>query len=151
MSTTAQLRSEAARLRAFLATRNMLIGHALSLQAICRARFNRSWEEARQAQEASPSVPVSAVSAYPLHTTTFVAMSDLFKGFAALQTAFTTYDRHGFSWGGNNRSLVDFASFCRALEEATELQADDTEGSALASFLKLHEHTDPNLYVDLEN
>lgn len=76
----------------------------------------------------------------------FILASDLFKGFDALRDIFAQHCGN-ITWGGANRTLVDFGTIYSIIEENTHEEIE-------ALFLEFQQKTEEieiGMYIDLEN
>ena len=80
-----------------------------------------------------------------IHTCQFVLVSDLFKGLKALWNEFASSDPD-FSFGGNNRTLVDPPSLLHHFDNS--LIEDQKQLERLRRRIK---KLPKDVYVDLEN
>jgi hypothetical protein len=63
-----------------------------------------------------------------IQTARFVNVSDVFEGFPKLQKIFSEGDNYNFSWGDNNRSMIDPQTLIDALENADGIGYEQEEG-----------------------
>jgi hypothetical protein len=80
-----------------------------------------------------------------IHTCQYVEASDLFKGLGELCDEFTNSEP-SFSWGGNNRTLIDGQSILNHLDNSVIENAGQLE-----TLRRRVRKLPGDVYVDLEN
>lgn len=82
-----------------------------------------------------------------IETCRFIRLQMLFKGCDAAKDKFADSDP-GFTWGDNNRSLVDRDSMIDAIVEIT---CDDDVEDELRTVIERLKRLPADVYIDLEN
>ena len=81
-----------------------------------------------------------------IETARFVPASKVFDGFDALKAGFDNGERD-FSFGDNDRTLIEKSRYLTAVEESNE----DADEDQIKSFRARVEAIPTGVYIDLEN
>jgi hypothetical protein len=96
-----------------------------------------------------------------IQTCRFVNVTDIFEGFPKLKKKFDEGDNYDFSWGDNNRSMIDAQTLRDALENADGVNYEPEEGETVDAdtvtnvewdeFCARLDALPDDVYIDLEN